>query len=100
MMDDLRDYRFYDKDLIHPNEVAIDYICEKFGERYFSESTLQLMAQWQSVKRALQHRALQPTSHEHRQFLTQTLHRLKTLSREMNVASEIQMLEEQLHTSA
>jgi transcription termination factor NusB len=98
MMDDLRDYRFYDRDLIHPNELAIDYICTKFGDEYFSERTLQLMNQWQSVKRALQHRALQPESGEHRQFLHQTLDRLKALSTQLDVAQEILTLEEQLKT--
>lgn len=40
MMDDLRDYRFYDRDLKHPSDVACDYIYEKFGERYFTRDTL------------------------------------------------------------
>lgn len=41
-MDDLRDYRFYDKDLIHPNQQAVDYIFEKVGETYFNDATKQL----------------------------------------------------------
>ncbi len=40
MMDDLRDYRFYEADMIHPSQLAIDYIWEKFGpEKYFSKET-------------------------------------------------------------
>ena len=43
MMDDLRDYRFYEKDMIHPNQMAIDYIWEGFQRAYFSENTLQTL---------------------------------------------------------
>lgn len=42
MMDDLRDYRFYAADMIHPSEVAIEYIWEKFGESYFSKETREM----------------------------------------------------------
>jgi hypothetical protein len=41
-MDDLRDYRFYKEDLIHPNSQAIQYIWEKFGNAYFSEEVKNL----------------------------------------------------------
>ena len=43
LMDDLRDYRFYDKDMLHPNDVAVEYIWEKFAESYFSEDDRKLM---------------------------------------------------------
>lgn len=53
MMDDLRDYRFYGADMIHPNPIAIDYIWEKFSEVYFSEITrnqMEIVGQWQKLK--------------------------------------------------
>lgn len=53
MMDDLRDYRFYGADMIHPNQVAIDYIWEKFSGAYFSETTrkqMELVGQWQKLR--------------------------------------------------
>jgi hypothetical protein len=53
MMDDLRDYRFYGADMIHPNQVAIDYIWEKFSGAYFSETTrkqIELVGQWQKIR--------------------------------------------------
>ncbi len=53
MMDDLRDYRFYGADMIHPNQVAIDYIWEKFCEVYFSETTsnqMEIVGQWHKLK--------------------------------------------------
>ncbi|MBI1184395.1 GSCFA domain-containing protein [bacterium] len=58
MMDDLRDYRFYEKDLIHPNEMAIDYIWERFGQAFFSNETHQINQQIARLNAALQHRML------------------------------------------
>jgi hypothetical protein len=58
MMDDLRDYRFYGADMIHLNQIAIDYIWEKFSEVYFSETTqkqMEIVEQWQKLK---SHRSL------------------------------------------
>lgn len=62
MMDDLRDYRFYKSDLIHPNETAVEYIWEKFNETWIKPSAKQLMQQVHSIQRALQHRPLQADS--------------------------------------
>lgn len=58
MMDDLRDYRFYKEDLIHPNQQAIDYIWEKFSLCFFSEKTLHTMAKIEKCKRILGHKSL------------------------------------------
>jgi hypothetical protein len=44
MMDDLRDYRFYAADMVHPSDVAVDYIYEKFGDAFFSDATRQTAA--------------------------------------------------------
>ena len=68
MMDDLRDYRFYKKDLIHPNETAVEYIWEKFSETWIESSAQQLMREVQSIHRALQHRPLQGGSKRHSAF--------------------------------
>ena len=62
MMDDLRDYRFYETDLIHPNEVAIEYIWEKFRESWVDVSARELIKEAESIHRALQHRPLQTDS--------------------------------------
>lgn len=70
MMDDLRDYRFYEKDLIHPNEQAIDYIWEKFCFHYFDENTVNIIKKVEKINRAVSHRPFNPTSKEHIDFLT------------------------------
>jgi len=56
MMDDLRDYRFYKEDMLHPNTVAINYIWEKFKESYIDESCFDLMFEVEKLNRALEHR--------------------------------------------
>ncbi|MDR0866098.1 MAG: GSCFA domain-containing protein [Candidatus Symbiothrix sp.] len=58
MLDDLRDYRFYAADLIHPNAQAIDYIWEKFGEAYFDKKTMELNKEYEKKQKALNHRPL------------------------------------------
>ncbi|MDX2173632.1 MAG: GSCFA domain-containing protein [Bacteroidota bacterium] len=62
--DDLRDYRFYKEDLAHPNEQAINYVWEKFGETYFNIETLELNKQITKLNQALNHRVLQPEKEE------------------------------------
>jgi hypothetical protein len=89
MMDDLRDYRFYAKDMIHPSPVAIDYIWEKFGERYFSDATRELNKRWEKVSRSLNHRAFQPATRQHNDFLKGVLTELEGLNGLMDVSEEI-----------
>ncbi|MDE7419846.1 MAG: GSCFA domain-containing protein [Muribaculaceae bacterium] len=58
MNDDLRDYRFYDNDLVHPSDMAVDYIWEKFQDRYLSKASRGLLAEGEKVTRRLQHRPI------------------------------------------
>ena len=69
MMDELRDYRFYDRDLIHPNALAVDYIWERFSSVYFSEETQKTMQKVQEVQQGLGHKAFNPDSEAHQKFL-------------------------------
>ncbi len=70
MMDELRDYRFYADDLLHPSQSAIDYIWIKFYENYVAENQHALMNQVCEIQRALKHRPFNPTSESHQKFLT------------------------------
>ncbi|OCK52268.1 hypothetical protein BA768_13020 [Chryseobacterium sp. CBo1] len=56
LMDDLRDYRFYKEDLIHPNSQAVNYIFEKFGEAYFSDEAKDFIKENFKINKALEHR--------------------------------------------
>jgi hypothetical protein len=69
MMDELRDYRFYAEDMLHPNQVAIDYIWIKFFENYISETEFQTMQQVCDIQKALHHKPFNPNSDSHQKFL-------------------------------
>ena len=69
MMDELRDYRFYADDMLHPSTQAVEYIWQRFGEMFFSEHTRQFLEEWRPVKAALAHRPFNPDSPEYQAFL-------------------------------
>ncbi|WOK07311.1 GSCFA domain-containing protein [Imperialibacter roseus] len=96
MMDDLRDYRFYEKDMIHPNETAHDYIWEKFSGAYFDEPTRQLILKWQKLKRNLEHKPFHPASAHHQAFLKKTMEEMEQLSSQLNLEQEIQALKKEI----
>lgn len=68
MMDELRDYRFYEKDMLHPNTVAVEYIWQRFSETYFSASTQQINQQIAKINLLLQHRIKHENTNEQKQF--------------------------------
>lgn len=80
LLDDLRDYRFYTDDLIHPTDFAINYIWEKFQFAHFSEASQQFIKDWQKLSQALNHKALQPDSAAHKRFLKTLLSKLDAIS--------------------
>ncbi len=68
MMDELRDYRFYDRDMVHPNQLAIDYFWEKFKQTWISEEAYATMTEVDDIQKGLQHRPFNPDSEQHRKF--------------------------------
>ncbi|HUM52584.1 MAG TPA: GSCFA domain-containing protein, partial [Chitinophagales bacterium] len=68
MMDELRDYRFYEKDMLHPNSVAVEYIWQRFSETYFSAFTQTLNQQIAKINLLLQHRIKHENTNEQKQF--------------------------------
>lgn len=92
MMDDLRDYRFYKEDLIHPTEMAEEYIWDKFSDTYFEEETKGLIKEWSSVYKALQHKPFREDTSEYKKFLAETLKRLELLGKEINVKEEVNLI--------
>ncbi len=69
LIDELRDYRFYDEDMTHPSKTAIAYIYEKFAEAFFSQETKRHVDFCQKINKALNHRPLNPESEKHKEFL-------------------------------
>lgn len=96
LLDDLRDYRFYKSDLIHPNEMAEEYIFQKFSETYFDHSLKQFIGDWQKIKQEIAHRPQQPNTAAHRSFLENLLKKLQMISTKVNVAPEIDAIKQQL----
>jgi hypothetical protein len=95
-MDDLRDYRFYDKDMLHPNDAAIEYIWELFQQSYFSDDTRQFIKEWGRIRNALFHKPFFPDSEEHQKFLNSTIKKLKTFQEKVDISDELKLLEKQL----
>lgn len=70
LMDDLRDYRFYKEDLIHPSRQAVQYIWEKFGSAYFSDETMDFVEENFKIAKALDHKSADEKSPKHQEFLS------------------------------
>ena len=96
MLDDLRDYRFYKADMLHPTEVAENYIWQKFSQAYFDDAFLKFAAQWDKIQQALAHKPFQPESAAHQKFLQQLLARLDELNRLTDCTPEIQSVKSKL----
>ena len=69
VMDELRDYRFYQADMLHPSEIAVDYIWEKFSTHLFSEATTNLCKDYYRLHSMKQHKAFNPESQGYKQHL-------------------------------
>lgn len=82
VMDDLRGYQFFKSDLIHPNDLAIDYIWQKFKKSYFSESTIKLVSRSEKVMQAVQHRPFDAEGKAYRKHLEKTKEKLIQLQDE------------------
>lgn len=103
MMDELRDYRFYADDMLHPSPLAIDYIWEKFSECCFSESTKKIIKEWSVIQKGLEHRPFNPKSESYRLFLTQILLKINRFREKFpyfDLEKEIKQCQAQLNISA
>ena len=79
VIDVLRDYRFYDVDLVHPNYMATEFVLESFAKYCIDENSQKLMEQVKSIVIARKHKAFQPETKGHRQFLKAHLEKAKEL---------------------
>ena len=95
MMDELRDYRFYADDMLHPSSVAIAYIWESFSRSNLSGESQTLLKEWQEIQKALNHKPFQPQSEAYRQFIVQTLLKAEQINRKFpyfDISKEIEHL--------
>ncbi len=79
--DELRDYRYYDEDMLHPSNQAVKYIWERFQDTFFDKDTLRYLQEWKPVKEALAHRPFNPDSSEYQQFVANARLRASQIER-------------------
>lgn len=79
--DELRDYRFYREDMLHPTDQAVEYIWQRFAEMFFSSTTKQFLEEWRPVKEAFAHRPFNPESTEYRNFIARMQEKAEALAR-------------------
>ena len=79
MMDELRDYRFYGEDMLHPNAIAIEYIWEKFREVWIDPASEKLQKEIDSLQKGLRHQPFQPDSEAHQKFQKSLQEKIETL---------------------
>ena len=81
LMDELRDYRFFAADMVHPSDVAVEYVWEKFVQSVFSLETQQLMKECLEIGKMLSHKPFHPDSAEYKRFLGQIVLKIDRLNR-------------------
>lgn len=96
MVDELRDYRFYEPDLIHPSKIAEDYIFNAFAKTYVASDSQDLMRQWDKIMLTLNHRPLHGFSKTHLKFLKTLWSKLNEVSRKIDVTEEMNEVERRI----
>lgn len=94
VMDELRDYRFYADDMLHPSSVAVNYLWEVFDNCYFSRETRQIMKEWGQISKALQHKPFHPESEHYKSFLIQIVLKINQLKEKcpfLDVEKELEL---------
>ncbi len=81
VIDVLRDYRFYDIDLVHPNYMATDFVLQKFGASCLDDEARQLMDDLKKINIARRHKPFQPATEAHKQFLKVSAEKTKELQK-------------------
>jgi len=81
VIDVLRDYRFFDIDMVHPNYQATDFVLEKFAEKFIDETSNQILQEVKKIVIARKHKAFQPNTKAHQQFLQQHLEKTEQLKK-------------------
>ena len=80
MIDELRDYRFYNEDMVHPTSLAQEYIWQCFSDKFFSEETKITNSDWAAIRKSINHMPLNTETQAHRQFLINTIKKIETFA--------------------
>ena len=73
VLDELRDYRFYAADMLHPSEQAVEYIWERLVETYFSPRTKAFLDEWRPLKQVLAHKPFNPEAPDYKALMDKTM---------------------------
>ncbi len=96
LLDELRDYRFYADDMLHPSEIAINYIWQKFTEIYIETETKEIFHEVEKLRKAMEHRVLQAKNDAYIDFMTKCYQKtiaLQSKFPQINLNEEIQFFE-------
>jgi len=96
VMDELRDYRFYADDMLHPSPMAVEYLWKCFSKCYFSASTREVMKEWAEIRRGLEHKPFDPESEAYRNFLSQIVLKIARIKEKLpylEVQKELELCE-------
>lgn len=91
LIDDLRDYRFYETDLVHPNKLAIEYIWNKFSEVFFSENTKNLNVRIESFNASIQHRPFNKKSNQYQVFIRNLIQQINVFQEKEHIDFEVEL---------
>lgn len=83
MMDELRDYRFYADDMLHPSSLAIEHIWDRFSQNRLSKESYETLKEWHDIRKAINHKPFQPDSKAYKQFILQTLLKMERINKKM-----------------
>jgi hypothetical protein len=78
-MDELRDYRFYAADMLHPSQQAVDYVWERLVEQFFSPAAKAFLDEWRPLKQTLAHRPFNPEAAEYKTLMDRTMLKVEEL---------------------
>lgn len=95
MMDELRDYRFYADDMLHPSSQAVEYIWQRFSENILTKEAQEILKEWGEIQKALNHKPFQPNGEAYKQFISQTLLKMERINEKIpffDITKEIQTI--------
>ncbi len=81
LMDELRDYRFYAEDMLHPNSTALNYIWELFSKTWMNSKSLEMNQQIDKIQKGLSHRSRAEKSPKHKKFLTELTRKIEEIQK-------------------
>ncbi|MBD8487561.1 GSCFA domain-containing protein [Echinicola sp. CAU 1574] len=96
MLDELRDYRFYKEDMIHPSSQAEQYIWEKFSKSFLTNDTQKTVLRIEEIIRSLSHKPFNPSGESHQAFLKNLLQKMEQMTPKIDFTSEVNFVKSQI----